>query len=101
MKTLALGLRVYVHVCVREESVDGYLICTEYGHRSLKIGICRYNSTSVHGWWVWLVACGVRYSVVGWDGCYSGVAHWQKGLCFGELSWCVVWLDLACGLMWG
>lgn len=76
VKILVLGLRVYVYVCVREESVDGYLICIEYGYRSLKIGICRYNFIFVYGWWVWFVVCGVRYSVVGWDGCYSGVAYW-------------------------
>lgn len=51
--------------CVSEESVDGYLICIEYGNRSLKIKICQCDSNSVHGLWVRHVVCGVAYSMVG------------------------------------
>ena len=52
--------------CVREGNVYVDLMCIQYGNRSLKIEMYQRDSDSYHGLWVWRVACGAVYSVVGW-----------------------------------
>lgn len=51
--------------CVREGNGYVYLICIQYGNRSLKIEMYQCDSNPFHGLWVWLVVRGVVYSVVG------------------------------------
>lgn len=58
-----------------------------------KAGICQCDASSVPSLWVWLVACVVRYGVVG-AGVMAVVA---ATLAEGRVVW---GSELVCGLIW-